>query len=150
MGEASVKNVVETTVQKMKDMLDVNTVMGEPISAGDGITILPISRVSCGFGSGGTDFPTKQPKDCFGGGAGGGVSVTPVGFLVVKGQEVRLLQLSSNAGYADRLINLVPEVVDKIVGLFKKDKKEEAKAETFVVTKEAAEDFDPFAEGDKE
>ena len=89
----------------------------------DGTLILPVSKVSFGFASGGSDFPSKTPKELFGGGSGAGVSISPIAFLVVKDGNVRMIQLASqDASTADRIINALPETLDKLQELFKKDK----------------------------
>lgn len=114
-------NLLETTLQKLREMVDVNSVMGDPIQTPDGITILPVCKVSYGFGGGGADFSTKnQTKQeyPFGGGTGGGVKMTPVAFLVIKGESVRLLPVGTPAVSAgERVVDLVPDLVDKVTSL---------------------------------
>ena len=88
-----IHDLMGVTMEKIRDMVDVQTIIGDPIVAAPGITIIPISKVSYGFASGGSDLPAKNnPKDLFGGGAGAGVSIQPVGFLVVQDGDVKLLQ----------------------------------------------------------
>jgi len=109
-------------------MVDVNTVVGTPITTSDGTTIIPVSKVTFGFASGGSDFPSKQPKDLFGGGSGAGVTVSPVAFLVVSGGNVRILPVITSGNTAEQMVNMVPEVIDKVQGFvanMKKDKKKE-------------------------
>lgn len=91
--------------------------------------ILPVSKVSFGFGSGGGDLPATQ-KDLFGGGTGGGVSITPLAFLIVKNGDVKLLQVQSYNNTADRVVGMVPDVVDKVSGLISGSKKEKAEEPT--------------------
>ena len=98
--------------------------IGTPIQLGDGVTIIPVSKVSYGFASGGTDLPTQKPGDLFGGGAGAGIHITPVAFLTVKDGEINLLPVVSKPDSVDRLISLIPDAVDKI-SKRKKDKKSE-------------------------
>ena len=89
----------------------------------DGTLILPVSKVSFGFASGGSDFPSKTPKELFGGGSGAGVSISPIAFLVVKDGNVKMLQLASQeANATDRIINALPDVLDKLQDMFKKEK----------------------------
>ena len=110
-------NMLESTLAKIKEMVNANSVVGQPISAGDGVTIIPISKVSVGFGGGGSDFTKSGVSGDvpFGGGAGGGVHVTPIAFLIVKGDTVRMLPVSAPASTtADRVVDLVPDVLDKI------------------------------------
>ena len=106
-------NMLENTIAKIREMVDVNSVVGEPIVVGD-TTIIPVSKVSVGFGGGGSDF--TKGNDAFGGGAGGGVNVTPICFLVVKDGNVRMLSVPVPANTtADRLVEMVPDTLDKIV-----------------------------------
>ena len=115
-------------MQKIREMVDVNTIIGEPILSPDGTVIIPVSKVSFGFASGGSDIPSKQPKDIFGGASGAGVSIQPLAFLVVYQGNVKLLQMTSSDNTANNVVNMVPEVLDKISELFKKDKPEEKKS----------------------
>lgn len=107
-------NMLESTIQKIREMLDVNTVVGTPITTPDGVTIIPVSKVSVGFGGGGSDY-AKSSKDAFGGGAGGGMSVTPICFLIVSGGNVRMMPVPVAANStADRIVEMVPDTLDKI------------------------------------
>ena len=112
---------------KMREIVDSNTIIGAPITAGDGVTILPVSKISFGFVSGGTDFATEKQRDLFGGAASSGASITPVGFLVIRGTNVRLIQLAEGGQTIDRVLNMVPEVMDKVEGLINKATKKEDK-----------------------
>ncbi|MBC8570930.1 GerW family sporulation protein [Zongyangia hominis] len=123
MAEHPIEGLMNTAMQKLRELVDVNTIIGDPITTPDGILIIPVSKVTFGFGSGGSDWPTQNPKETFGGGSGGGVSISPIGFLVVSGGEVRLLQLAAPNNTGDRLVNMVPDLVDKVSGLFSKDNK---------------------------
>ena len=119
--------LMETTMGKIREMVDVNTIVGQPISTPDGMLLIPVSKVSFGFASGGADIPTKnQPATPpFGGGSGAGVHITPVAFLVVNDGEVRLLNILPPATTTvDRAIETAPVVIDKISELLKKDKDE--------------------------
>ncbi len=97
-------------------MVDVNTIVGEPITSPDGVTIIPVSRVSFGFASGGSDFPVKDAAmNGFGGGNGAGVKIEPIGFLIVKDGNVRMLNIAPPACTTlDRVLELVPDVLDRI------------------------------------
>ena len=128
-------DLMTTTMQKIREMVDVNTVVGEPIRTAEGITIIPVSRLSMGFASGGSDFSTKnQPagKDnCFGGGSGAGINIMPVGFLIIKDDSVRMLPVAPPPGTtADRVIELVPDLVYKVTDFIYK-KKEAKETEAF-------------------
>lgn len=111
-------NMLESTIAKLREMVDVNSVVGSPITTPDGVTIIPISKISVGFGGGGSDFVSKNAKPGempFGGGAGGGVKVIPVAFLIVKDGSVRILPISEPASTtADRVVDMVPDVLDKV------------------------------------
>lgn len=125
MAEHPIEGLMNSAMQKLRELVDVNTIIGDPITTPDGILIIPISRVAFGFGSGGSDWPTQNPKETFGGGSGGGVSITPIGFLIVSGGEVKLLQLAAQGNTGDRLINMVPDLVDKVASLFAKEEKKQ-------------------------
>ena len=131
MAEKPVQELMASALEKMRDLVDSNTVIGAPIYTQDGTTILTISKVSFGFVSGGTDFASKTQKDLFGGAASAGGSVTPVGFLVVKDGSVKLLQLAEGGATLDRLINMMPEVIDRVEGFVAK---KTGKADTTVKT----------------
>lgn len=123
MGEHPIQGMMGTTMDKIREMVDVDTVIGDPITTPDGTVIIPVSKVSFGFASGGSDLPAKVQKDLFGGAGGAGISIQPIAFLVVNGGEVKLLQLSMNANTSNAIINMVPDVVDKVTGLFNKNNK---------------------------
>ncbi len=111
-------NMLENTISKIREMVDANTVIGNPITTADGVTIIPVSKISVGVGGGGSDFVSKnanRQENPFGGGAGGGVKVTPVAFLVVKEGNVRVLPIPAPANTtADRIVEQVPDVLEKI------------------------------------
>ena len=119
-------DLMDTTMDKIRDMVDSNTIIGKPIKTDDGITILPVSKVSFGFASAGTDFDGKNAanKDLFGGGSGAGVNIQPVAFLVVKDGCVRTIQLSDGSNTIDRALTMLPELVDKVSALLKKEEKQ--------------------------
>ena len=123
MKEHPVNDMMGSTMDKIKGMIDVNTVVGEPIVTQE-VTIIPVSRVSFGFASGGSDFASKHQKpggeNAFGGGSGAGVHLDPIAFLIVRGENVRLLPVMPPCGPIDRAIDVVPEVVDKITNFVEK------------------------------
>lgn len=128
MSEHPIQGLMDVTLEKIKSMVDSNTIIGNPINMADGTMILPVSKVTFGFASGGSDFPSKNPKELFGGGSGAGVSISPIAFLVVHEGDVHLLQLSDTSNSLDRVIGMMPEMVDKVSELFsKKDKSDEKK-----------------------
>ena len=125
-----IEGLMSTAMEKIREMVDVDTIIGEPITVGEGTVIIPVSKVSFGFASGGSDLPAKVTKDLFGGGSGAGISIQPTAFLVISNGDVKLLQMSINASSPNAVINMVPEVFDKISALFsKKDAKSEEKKE---------------------
>ena len=119
-------NMLESTIQKIREMLDVNTVVGNPIQTPDGVTIIPVSKVSVGFGGGGSDFASKNSENPFGGGVGGGVKVSPVCFLIVKDGNVRMISVPAPANTTtERIVEMLPDTLDKITAYL--DSKKEAK-----------------------
>ena len=125
------------TMSKIREMIDVNTVVGAPITTPDAVTIIPVTKVSIGYGGGGSDFATKNypagRDNAFGGGAGAGVTITPVAFLVIRGENVRMLPIAEPASTSvDRLIELLPDLLDKaddFLASRKAAKQQEASAE---------------------
>ena len=111
-------NMLENTIAKIREMVDSNSVIGQPITTPDGVTIIPVSKISVGVGGGGSDYVSKhanKQENPFGGGAGGGVKVTPVAFLVVKEGSVRVLPIPAPANTtADRIVEQVPDLLDKL------------------------------------
>jgi len=124
MDSHPIENLMKSTMENIKDMIDVNTVVGDPVTAIDGTVIVPISKVSFGFASGGSEFEnTKETANCnrhpFGGGSGAGISIKPVGFLVVKGDSIRMLPVDQNNTY-DKIVDTVPQIMDMFKDMFKK------------------------------
>ena len=131
MSERPIEGLMDTTLEKLKQMVDVNTVIGTPITTPDGATIIPVSKVVYGFASGGSEFNSKKPdsQNLFGGGAGAGVTITPLGFISIYNGEVTMLNISTYQDSQDRAVGMIPDIVDKVAGIFKKDKKEDKKSE---------------------
>ena len=124
MAEHPIQGLMGVTMEKIREMVDADTIVGAPIQAAEGVTILPISKVTFGFASGGSDIGSKTSKDLFGGG-GAGVSIAPIAFLVIQNGNVRTIQLADHASTVDRALNMVPELVDKLSELLKKNKEED-------------------------
>ena len=125
-----INEVLQTTMNKIREMVDTNTVVGQPITTQDGVTLVPVSKLSFGFATGGSDFGKTQntPKN-FGGGAGAGVNVIPVAFLIVKDGNVKILPVAPPPGdTVSRVVDLVPEMFEKVTGYIDK-KSAEKKAE---------------------
>ena len=126
MSAHPIEGMMDVTMEKIKSMVDANTIIGNPINLADGTLVLPISKVTFGFASGGSDFPSKTTKELFGGGSGAGVTIQPVGFLVAKDGNVRVMQLADTSNSVDRALSLVPELVDKVTALVQKKPEEQA------------------------
>lgn len=123
-----IESMLGVSMEKIREMVDVNTIIGNPIIAqGGNVTIIPVSKVSFGFGSGGSDIPNKKEEKTFGGGAGAGVTIKPLAFLVIKEDDVELLQVSDESNNVSKVLETVPEAVSKLLDLFKKKKKEKKK-----------------------
>jgi sporulation protein YtfJ len=126
----NVPNMMEKTIAKVKELVDTNVVVGEAIHISDRITIIPISTISVGFAGGGADFGLKNAngkENPFGGGAGGGVKVTPVAFMVIKDDNVRLLPMATPANTAaDRLVEMIPDTLDRITDFVESYKQKKA------------------------
>ncbi len=137
-----IKGMMDTTLSKIKEMVDVSTIIGDPIVSGD-TTIIPISKMSYGFASGGSDFDGKSGHRCFGGGGGAGVTVQPVAFLVIREGSVRLLQIDNNMNSLDKAVGMIPNLVDQVSSMLAgtKSKKDEDEPE---IAKEMAEKAEPL------
>ena len=118
--EKSANGILKTTIEKVRDLVDVSTIIGEPINLPDGLTIIPVSKVTYGFASGGSDFPSKNNVELFGGAGGAGITINPVAFLVVKDGDVTIKHIVSNDNAVERAVSLVPEMFDKVANLAKK------------------------------
>ena len=116
-------DMLASSMGKLRDMIDVNTVIGTPVTAGD-VTIIPVTKVSIGYAAGGSDYATKNyppnRDNAFGGGTGGSIKVTPVAFLIVRGENVRMLPVAEPASTSmDRLIEQLPDLIDKAESFLK-------------------------------
>ena len=116
--------MMTSSMAKIKDMIDVNTVIGDPITTPDGVTLIPITKVSVGYGGGGSDFVTKNypanRDNAFGGGAGAGVTITPMAFVVIRGESVRMLPIAEPASTSvDRIVEMVPDILDRVEALLR-------------------------------
>lgn len=128
MAGQPIEALMKTAMENIKEMVNVNTVVGDPVESPDGTVIIPVSRVSCGFAAGGGEFEAssgeggegRDQTPFFGGGSGGGVSVKPVGFLVVGNGQVRMLPVDNNA-IVDRLIDVAPQIISQIQSMMDRD-----------------------------
>ena len=146
MAEHAINGLMVETMEKIRSMVDVNTIIGDPIVTQDGTTLIPISKVSFGFGSGGSDFKSKNSSEnsplCFGGGGGAGVSITPVAFLIVNGGNARILPVNMPADNStDRLIEMIPDAINGVQNFVsnRRSKKDAASTEEPVVEEATAE-----------
>ncbi len=134
MNEKSANGILSTTIEKVRDLVDVSTIIGEPINLPEGLTIIPVSKVTYGFASGGSDFPSKNNVELFGGAGGAGITINPVAFLVIKDGDVTIKHILSGDNAIERAVSLVPEMFDKVTSLAKKkDAPAEEPAEAPVV-----------------
>ena len=119
MERNSIGDLMGITMEKLREMVDVNTIVGSPINTVDGITLIPVSKVSLGFASGGSDFPTKNQAagqgNAFGGGSGAGVKIDPVAFLVIKDGSVRMISANPMAETPlEKALELAPGIIEKV------------------------------------
>ncbi len=127
MAEHPIQGMMSTAMQSIKEMVDVNTIVGTPVETKDGTVIIPISKVGFGFAAGGSDIPAKKDykaDECFGGGSGAGVSIQPVAFLIVGDGQIKLLPVSTSENPVGKIVDYIPDAIDKISGLIKSKKKE--------------------------
>lgn len=140
MEKHPIEGLMSEAMEHIKQMVDVNTIVGNPVTTPDGTTVIPISKVAFGFGAGGSQFnakPAEKGDDdaLFGGGSGGGVSISPVAFLIVSSEQIKLLPVKNSATTTDKIIDLVPELINKFNKIAneiidKKNKKSQSDEET--------------------
>ena len=125
------EGLMGTSMEKIRELVDVNTIVGEPVTSPDGTVIIPISKVSFGFVAGGSDIPSTVPKEVFAGGSGAGITIKPQAFIVVKRDgNVELMELGAKGSPIDSLVENVPGLIAKVKELFsKKDEEEEDDAQ---------------------
>ena len=126
MNEHPINNLMSTVMENIKGMIDVNTIIGDPVETSNGTMIIPISKVGFGFAAGGSEIPSKTPGDKpFGGGSGAGVSISPIGFLVVTADQIKMVPVSSGNTPIDKLVDYIPVAIDKVNGMIKKHREDE-------------------------
>ena len=135
MEKHAIGELMEKTMSKIREMVDVNTIVGSPISTVDGITLIPVSKVTFGFAAGGSDFQTKKAKDDgpdgFGGGSGAGVKIEPVSFLVIRDGSVRMIGANAQEqNSVEKFIDAMPDIIDKVKEVLPKKKDEETELDT--------------------
>ncbi|WP_243386047.1 GerW family sporulation protein [Bacillus kexueae] len=134
MSEHPIQGLMKTAMENLQEMIDVNTIIGDPVETPDGSVILTVSKVGFGFAAGGSEFSTSsdkkqssqyggspsEHKHPFGGGSGGGVSITPIAFLVVGTNGIKMLHLDESTHLYEKIMDLAPQTIEKIQGLFNK------------------------------
>lgn len=125
MSDHPIQGLMTTAMENLKEMIDVNTIIGDPVETPDGSVILTVSKVGFGFAAGGSEFildggskEEGQSKHPFGGGSGGGVSITPIAFLIVNSKEVKMVHLDESTHLYEKILDLAPQAVDKIQQMF--------------------------------
>jgi len=126
MNEHPINNLMSTVMENIKGMIDVNTIIGDPVETSNGTMIIPISKVGFGFAAGGSEIPSKTAGDKpFGGGSGAGVSISPIGFLVVTADQIKMVPVSSGSTPIDKLVDYIPVAIDKVNNIIKKHRTDE-------------------------
>ena len=124
------EGLMSTSMEKIRELVDVNTIIGDPVTSPDGTVVIPVSKVSFGFVSGGSDIPSTVPKEVFAGGSGAGVTIKPQAFIIIKRDgEVELKELGSKSSPVDSLIEGVPGLVSKVKDMFGKKDEDAEEAE---------------------
>jgi sporulation protein YtfJ len=119
MAEHNIESIMNVTLDNLKAMVDADTIIGTPISVGE-VTLIPVSKVSFGLATGGSDIPSKNTSNLFGGGGGAGVTVTPIAFISINGTNVKMLQVNATLSTVDKLIDQTPELIGKVKEFFEK------------------------------
>ena len=128
MSEHPIQGMMATAMQSIKEMVDVNTIVGTPVETKDGTVIIPISKVSFGFAAGGSDIPAKidyKNENNFGGGSGAGVSIQPVAFMVVGENQIKLLPVNTSENPVGKIVDYIPDAIEKITNLVSKKEKKQ-------------------------
>lgn len=119
MSENNIKSIMDTTMEKLRTMVDADVITGTPINVGE-LTLIPVSKVAFGLATGGSDFPSKSGNQLFGGGGGAGVTVSPIAFMVIKGNDVKMLPVYNELTTVEKVVTMAPEIIDKAKELFPK------------------------------
>lgn len=124
MSENNIKGIMDVTMEKLRTMVDANIITGNPIAVGD-ITLIPVSKVAFGLATGGSDFPSKSGAELFGGGGGAGVTVSPIAFIVISGDNVKMLPVYNELTTVEKAVSMAPEILEKAKELFPKTKEKQ-------------------------
>lgn len=124
MSAHPINELMTNVMSNLKQMVDVNTIVGSPVETADGTMIIPVSKVGFGFAAGGSDFSAANPVGDahFGGGSGAGVSIAPIGFLVVSKDQIRMIPVTSTNSAVDKLVDYIPTAINKVNNLIEKHK----------------------------
>lgn len=122
MSDSKIKNLMDTTLEKLKGMVNADVITGTPIVVGN-VTLIPVSKVAYGLATGGSDFPSKNQSEIFGGGGGAGVTISPVAFIAVNGDSVKMLPITNELTNLDRALSVAPELIEKVKEFFTKETK---------------------------
>ncbi len=120
MSENNIKGIIDVTMDRLRAMVDADTIIGTPITVGE-ITLVPVSKVAFGMATGGSDFPSKNQSNLFGGGGGAGVSITPISFIAINGNDIKMLPISNEITNIEKAITMAPELIQKVKQLFQKE-----------------------------
>lgn len=124
MSESNIKGILDVTMEKLRTMVDANIITGTPIEVGE-VTLIPVSKVAFGLATGGSDFPSKNGSELFGGGGGAGVTVSPIAFIAISGGNVKMMPIYNELTTVEKAISMAPEIIDKAKELFpKKEEKQ--------------------------
>lgn len=123
MSESNIKGIMDTTMDKLRSMVDADIITGTPIVVGD-ITLIPVSKVAFGLATGGSDFPSKSGNQLFGGGGGAGVTVSPIAFIAISNGNVKMLPVYNELTTVEKAVSMAPEIIDKAKELFPKKTEE--------------------------
>ncbi len=123
MSDNKIQAILDTTMDKLKAMVNADVITGDPIVV-DGLTLIPVSKVAYGIATGGSDFATKNQQGLFGGGSGAGVTVSPIAFMVIKDGNVKMVPIYNELTTLEKAVTMAPEIIDKAKEIFKKDKED--------------------------
>ena len=121
MSDNKIQAILDTTMDKLKAMVNADVITGDPIVV-DGLTLIPVSKVAYGIATGGSDFATNNQQGLFGGGSGAGVTVSPIAFMVIKDGNVKMVPIYNELTTLEKAVTMAPEIIDKAKEIFSKDK----------------------------
>ena len=122
MSDSKIKNLMDTTLEKLKGMVNADVITGTPITVGE-VTLIPVSKVAYGMATGGSDFAGKQRSELFGGGGGAGVTISPIAFIAVSGDKVKMLPVYNQVTNVEKALSMAPELIEKAKDFFTKETK---------------------------